>query len=173
MRSKNNKGFSLLELIITMVIAAIILSAAVPSFSDLLSSNKVSGGAEKISADIGWARTTAIRNSSDIYMDVSTGTSSWCYGFTDKATCDCSKTSAAAADSCTVSGSLKRYDESLYGGAALSSTIPNMTFEPRGLLAAAGGALSLSLNSKTATLNITRLGRSTICSSELSQFPGC
>lgn len=169
----NSKGFTLLELIMVLGIAGILVSVAVPSFADLLSANKVSGAAEKIKADFEWARSIAIRNNADIYMDVSAGTSSWCYGFTDAATCDCSQTSAVASDACTVDGSLKRNTQSPYGNTALASTISYMTFKSRGLMAAAGGTLSLSLGSKTVTLEISRLGRSTICSSQLNQFPSC
>jgi len=168
-----NKGFTVLELIVTLTIVTILMAVAVPSLSDMLERNRVIGAAEKMKADIEWARTTAIKNNTDIIMTTTIGAAdAWCYGFNDTgAACDCSN-----ANACTVDGVTRQYDGTPFGDTTLGPIAGGytMTLEPRGILAAAApGAVTFTLNNASATISVTRLGRSSICSTSLSQFPNC
>jgi len=53
-------GFSLLELMITITVAAILLVIAVPSFRDVIHRNQVSSASNEILASLAYARTEAI-----------------------------------------------------------------------------------------------------------------
>jgi len=168
-----NKGFTLLELIVTLTIVTILFTVAVPSFSDMLERNRVTGASEKIKADMEWARSTAIRNNTDIIMTTALGAANnWCYGFDDTgAACDCGN-----ANDCTVEGITRQFDGSSFGATSLGPGAGGftMTFEPRGILAAAAPAdMVFTLNNASATVTVTRLGRTSICSNSLSQFPNC
>ena len=165
------KGFTLLELIITLVIVTILVSVGVPSFSNMLSANRVVGAAEKMKADMEWARTTAIKDNKNITMTTITVGGDWCYGFDDgMAACDCNVN-----NSCTVGGVTKQYVDTPYGNTTLGPVGNySLTFTARGVLtAAAPGVLTFGLDGRAANVSITRLGRSSICSDNLGQFPGC
>lgn len=60
MTRATTKGFSLIELMIALAVAAILLVAAGPSFRDAVRRNKVSGASNALLADITYARSEAI-----------------------------------------------------------------------------------------------------------------
>jgi len=111
MKEKHEKGFTLVELMITVAIVGIIASLAVPSFSEMIERNRLKEAAEGLKSDLMFARTEAIKRSSNINMTVKKG-SSWCYGIdidnnTDNtdanAVCDCATSGSCAVK--TVQGS--------------------------------------------------------------------
>lgn len=57
----NNKGFTLVELIITVVIAAILLTVVVPGFTDFINSNKLATDVNSLITSIHFARSEAIK----------------------------------------------------------------------------------------------------------------
>jgi type IV fimbrial biogenesis protein FimT len=57
---RRQHGFSLLELMITITVAAILLVIAVPSFRDVIHRNQVSSASNEILASLAYARTEAI-----------------------------------------------------------------------------------------------------------------
>jgi type IV fimbrial biogenesis protein FimT len=54
-------GFTLVELVVTMAIAAIILTQAVPSFSTMISNNRLTTQTNNLVADINLARSEAVK----------------------------------------------------------------------------------------------------------------
>ncbi|OOG40628.1 GspH/FimT family pseudopilin [Rhodanobacter sp. C05] len=59
-RLTRQHGFSLLELMITITVAAILLAIAVPSFRDVIHRNQVSSTSNALLASLAYARTEAI-----------------------------------------------------------------------------------------------------------------
>ena len=57
------RGFSLVELMVTMVVAVILLAVAVPSFRDLIRRNQVGSASNTVLASLDYARTEAINRS--------------------------------------------------------------------------------------------------------------
>ena len=57
------RGFSLVELMVTLVVAVILLAVAVPSFRDLIRRNQVSAASNTLLASLNYARTEAINRS--------------------------------------------------------------------------------------------------------------
>lgn len=67
-----SRGFTLVELLITIAIAAILLSAGVPAFSDFIRNNRLQSAAAGIVADLTAARTEAARTYLSVFVCPST-----------------------------------------------------------------------------------------------------
>ncbi len=69
------RGFTLIELMIGMVIAAILLFLAVPTYSEFMRNTRIRGTADSIAGGIRLAQTEAIRRNTDVefIVDPATG----------------------------------------------------------------------------------------------------
>jgi type IV fimbrial biogenesis protein FimT len=70
--SARSAGFTLLELVITMSIAAILLTIAVPSFRYVTNSNRIAGEVNGLLGDLQFARAEAIKEGRTVTVCVST-----------------------------------------------------------------------------------------------------
>lgn len=142
-----------------------------PGLSNYVSDTKIIGAAEKIKVDMEWARTQAVRSNKNIIMKFQESDTSWCYGFDDTDNdCDCS------ADNCTVNNTLMTSSEAKYTGTSLNSNLDGNskipTFTSRGFTDTQG-ELTLSDTDNNVLININELGRSRICSDQLTQLSDC
>lgn len=101
---KKTRGFTLVELMIVIAIAAIGITLAVPSFRDMIERKQLSGATEAAFQHLRRAKSQAVKRSKpilvDFYVNGADGTD-WAIGFTDKmAGCNAEDTSGA--DLCTV-----------------------------------------------------------------------
>jgi type IV fimbrial biogenesis protein FimT len=64
--SRRQRGFTLLELLITLVVAAIVLSAGIPSFDAFLATNRMAAAANNIVSSVHAARSEAIKRRTTI-----------------------------------------------------------------------------------------------------------
>jgi len=74
---KNNKGFTILELIIVIVITAILATFAVPSIRSWRANSSLSGDIRTLKADFEFARSRAIRDNTPITISFNTGNNSY------------------------------------------------------------------------------------------------
>ena len=58
---KSNAGFTLIELIITMVIAALVLTLGIPSFRETINNNRLTAGANELVSALHLARSEAVK----------------------------------------------------------------------------------------------------------------
>ena len=75
MSASQLRGFTLVELMITIAILAILLGLAVPSFRNLIVSNRITGHANELIASLQIARSEAIRNNARVVVCASTDAS--------------------------------------------------------------------------------------------------
>jgi len=173
-------GFSLIELMVTIAVLAVLLGIAIPSFQSMLEKHRLVGAAEQLYEDLQYARTEAIKKNRQVTASFTTG-SDWCYGLDDDTTTVCNCTNQAA--NCTVDGIQKIVRSTDFRGVSLTSTFMsnNLCIEPRrgtvgsGTINATtcsstlGGRASFQ-NSATGTIDViaSSMGRIRICSDSAS-----
>lgn len=88
-------GFTLIELIITILVMTILLGIGVPSYIQFKENNTLLGAAQALYSDIQFARSEAIkRNTNNIAVRFFSLDGAWCYRVSDNALCNsCSSTS--------------------------------------------------------------------------------
>jgi type IV fimbrial biogenesis protein FimT len=73
LKIKISNGFTLLELLITLSIAAILLAATAPAFNDLITQNRVDSAADTLMRAVHLARTESIKRGSRVITCLSRG----------------------------------------------------------------------------------------------------
>ncbi|MEE9327181.1 MAG: GspH/FimT family pseudopilin [Cocleimonas sp.] len=79
-----NKGFTLIEVVVTMAIVGVFASLAIPSFSNLIQSNRVAAGTSLLVSGLHLARSEALKRANNVVLCVSTNQTS-CTGGGDYA----------------------------------------------------------------------------------------
>lgn len=82
MQAKKSKGFTLIELMVTVVVLAILAIMAFPSLRDMVQRARVKGAADAAIALVGEARTGAVKAGRDVHVSLTTSGSTWCVGAT-------------------------------------------------------------------------------------------
>jgi len=124
----NNKqrGITLIELMIVIVIAGILLSMAIPSFSDLIVSNRTTAQANDFVTALATARSEAIRRGLPVCVKRLGATEKdWSSGwevFVDGTT---ARTFSNDADRCSTAGTSLQTHDALTGGNTLNSSGDN------------------------------------------------
>jgi prepilin-type N-terminal cleavage/methylation domain-containing protein len=105
----SNRGFTLIELAIVMVIVAIGVALAVPAYENVLQRRETTAQAEKLTAFLAYAQSEAVKSNELISVELNrTNANDWCVGASDGATgCDCTEADTSAADFCSVNGVAK------------------------------------------------------------------
>lgn len=171
MQKNNDLGFTLLELMITVAIAGIIATMAVPSFQRMLERNRLKEAVESLKSDLMFARTEAIKRSTNLNVSIIVDGDDWCYGIDDDNTaCDCDTSGSCA---------LKTVDGDEFTG-TIADASKNVAFNFRhGYLIDQDQEeededieITLSTTNYSAKTTISIAGRITICSPDSSKAMG-
>jgi type IV fimbrial biogenesis protein FimT len=71
------RGFTLLELMVTIAVVAIMATIAVPSFRDLIQNNRVTTQTNELVTALNFARTEAVKRGRAVGVEVSRDGSGW------------------------------------------------------------------------------------------------
>lgn len=147
------RGFTLVELLVAMALAAVLLAVSVPSFSMLLAKMRVEGAANNLSTDLQLARSEALQRRANVSLATSSdGTS---YTLT--------------------SGTTTLKTVSLGSGLSFTGSV-TITFEPLRGLANAGTINTISsLSSGQLRIATDVMGRVQFCSPDglFKGYPSC
>jgi len=162
------RGLTLIELMVTVAIMAILVVLVVPAFNDFLARSRLTGAAEALAQDLQLARSEALRSNAGVTLSLSPG-SAWCYGsVAGTAACTCT-----TASSCT----LRQVDSTAYTGVTMGTTFGAnaTTFTARQGLADAGTVDFTHPNAGTLRVSLGAAGQVSICSTSgaLGHLPAC
>lgn len=191
LKNSLSAGFTLLELLISILVLSILISIGLPSFLDTFDENRLVGASEQIYGHVQQARIESIARSNTVTINFSSpGSEEWVYGFTQgSAACDLSKASPSELNACTLV--VNDGDETIHGqngtdnddlilnrfvgndftDVILStknftnlSSSTQITFDPmRGLSDSGEITLTSKLGNKL-TVKVSRLGMVRLCS---------
>jgi type IV fimbrial biogenesis protein FimT len=182
------RGFTLIELMVTIAVLAILMMLAAPSFADFFQRYRLRGAADEVASLLVTARTEAMTRNRDVAVVFKGTDAAWCVGAVAAAEpatlgdavgaapdCDC-------AGGCMIGGRVTEAHGSNYSGVARVATPASFVFDrltgavkP---LSAAGRTSFKSPNQKyTLAVDVSPLGRGQLCvpggEPAMSGFPTC
>lgn len=181
-------GFTLIEMMIVIVIAAIMLTFALPSFINALDRHRLKSVAETMLSDLELMRLESVKRSAMVSLSVrndSVSTGDWCYGLSQASSCNCK----ASTPDCTLDNATKVVSYTNFQGvvitapATTSPTPFNISVEQvRGQITLSAALTNnrirlTSARGKELDIEISALGRFTICSpsgsANITGYPTC
>lgn len=121
---QNAKGFTFIEIMITVLVLVIIITLAAPAFTDSLERRRLERAGEKIYGALHYARSESIKQYRTVRLSIVADDDNigWCYGIDDDITtpCDC-RNDDPDNPTCTVSGAQKIFSNGMGQGAPFSS----------------------------------------------------
>lgn len=139
MDTTKQRGFTLLELMATIAVLAIVLSLAVPSMRSAAEKRSTVAAAEEIYSQLQLARSEAIARSQAVFMNIADG-AAWAIGVSNDAACDPSDNVPACVlpDVANNNPITHRFTSIDHPGMSVATTSNQITFQSqRGVASAA------------------------------------
>jgi type IV fimbrial biogenesis protein FimT len=163
------RGFTIIELMTVMVVAAILLVLAAPAFNDMLERRRVEGRANELVTDLAYAKSESVQRNRNVVLI--TGGSGTCYTIaawtapvaSRTGSCNCANGAGASCTPALPSGTdpTELKTVTLSNSVVVTSEV-TFDFEPlRGALQPPATAASavVSLDSRTYTVTVNANGR--------------
>lgn len=177
-------GFTLPELMTVIAIAGILVAMAVPSFTGIIERNRMRNAVEQLRSDLKLARSESLRRNANVTVSFQRNTdgSTWCYGLTLNASCDCTATSGTTV--CQLDTGVSTVVSSANFRGITSTAAPfasgggNLVFSAaRPTLASGSARFTSSPTGYEARVVVAGMGRISLCSpagtTKLSYFDPC
>ena len=131
-------GFTLIELVVTMVVLVILAMAAQPSLRDFFDRYRLRGAGEAVVSLISNARAEAVKTDLDVNINFTGTGGTWCAGANaanppsggqpagNAGECDCTNTAQ-----CMVSGQRAVVDSSDFNGVTLTTSTSSFAFDSK------------------------------------------
>ncbi len=169
-----HRGFSLIEVMMSVVLLAIGAALALPSYRDMVEKRQVTNGAEQLASFINTAQGVAMKTNEIVTVSYARDDDDeWCVGaISGETPCDCTQTNTAAADYCQIGAQPFLIHQGHAGDRDLMHAMVGdgaYAFDPvRGLFQDLDDALTLELRSQNEqfrlNLVVNSTGRVTLCS---------
>lgn len=136
--TRRESGFTLVELMVTLAVMAIVLAAAAPSFADFFDKYRLRGAADAVVSMVSNARAEAVKMDQDVNVAFTGSGTAWCVGASAAGTptggnragaasaCDCTDTSA-----CLVSGQRMAIEPDAFPDVAIGTLPAAMVFDSK------------------------------------------
>lgn len=177
MPASSARGVTLIELMVTIAVLAILLTLAAPSFSEFFERTRLRAAVDDVQNLLASARSAAVQTDRDVAVAFGGTTAAWCVGARaalDPATagalvppataCTCAVGNGA---SCTIAGSRMVVDSTGKPGVTVSTVDASFTYDAK--TGALGNLAPLSVNFTSATgkyvlqLGVSPLGHARTC----------
>jgi type IV fimbrial biogenesis protein FimT len=176
-RLRRQPGFTLVELVITLLVLGVLVTLAAPSFQGMRDRMRLKAAAEAISSHLQFARSESIKQFSNLYVQVIPGDGSvsanWCLGISSVDSCDCNQ-----AGSCVYGPASNPSEKTLFSAGfptvSLSSNSSSFKFGGQRARALAAGTITLAGSSGLALeIRVSPTGRILVCSDTVTGYPSC
>ena len=156
--SRNNSGFTLIELIVVITIIGLAITLATPSWDQVSQKRKITNAAEQVAALLVVAQSEAQKRNQPVSLAFNrNGNQNWCIGVSLSANgCDCRVTDSSSAQYCTIDGTSHSLAATAFNSLNLTEALDTqpgsgdsyITFDPvRGILQPPGDKLQLTFES--------------------------
>jgi len=175
MRSRSQKGFTLIEMMVAIAILAILVTLAAPSFNSFIDKYRVKRASDSISAFLVNAKSEAVKRNTEVRVVITGGGATWCAGITEAATCNCSTGGA-----CQIDGADRVVQGASFKGVALNGPGTGHVFEFKPLRGTVAGNETVELasaNGLKVNVVVGTVGRIRLCSpsgsGNIGGYPVC
>ena len=188
-RAFPRRGFTLVELMVSLAVLALLTALATPSFADFFERSRVRAAGDDIVSLVGNARAEAVKNDLDVSIAMRGAGTSWCLGANAAAaTSGGAPAGAAPACDCTDPGACQVGGQRLvvasgdYGDVSVRTALASDLFfdSTLGALAPLGtGVLTLTSPSGKydVSVQVGALGQARLCTPPgrptMSEMPSC
>jgi prepilin-type N-terminal cleavage/methylation domain-containing protein len=180
MEDTGHSGFTLVELLVTVALVALLAGMAAPAMTGFVDSGRLRSAAEVLIQELRQARNRALTFQRTVYFSFSgTATGGWCYGWSDHGACDC-RLPVDQAEACSSSDGLRPVlhrqqsdDFPLVALAAPGSASSHLLQFAAIRGTASAGSFSLSNKAGEVRVIVSPLGRVRGCETKARTFPPC
>ncbi|HMM83920.1 MAG: GspH/FimT family pseudopilin [Gammaproteobacteria bacterium] len=156
MRPRRHAGFTLIEALLVASVTAVLLTLAVPSYSEFTARHRLLAAAEGMALDLALARSEAAQRGVPVYLLPRAGERDWCYAVSADPGCDC----RAPVPNCA----LRVVSAGEHGGVALPAGQP-VRFDPASGRSDGGTAGQWRAGARhAAEVRVHAAGRARVCS---------
>ena len=155
------RGLTLLELLVVLAVSAILLAAALPSFSSWLHASRLRGAADVLSSHLRLAMTESTQRGDDVLLSFQQDDdgANWCYGLNISTPCNC-----RAAPVCQIDEAERVTYGRNFSGVLLNPTHANYRFKARRSTVNAGSILLTAADGRQLKVVVSGYGRIRLCS---------
>jgi type IV fimbrial biogenesis protein FimT len=176
-------GFTIVELMVSLVLLSITLTLALPSYREMVEKRQLTQGAEQVFAFLNSAQGIASRSNSVVTVSYSrTDEDDWCFGAVlGSAACDCTETVSTEADFCEIDGGIIRLTNDHVGNTKIMESMVGdgaYAYDPvRGLMVDLNDSLDVMMYSPSDSyqlrLIVSNTGHAVMCSKDADHdIPG-
>lgn len=163
------RGFTLLELMVTLAVLSVLITIGIPSFQTSLDRHQAKTVAEAVRTAITEARAESLKRNIPVRTVIRPG-AAWCIGLTDESTCDCS-----VGDSCSLDDRERVVRASNFRSSEIESSFasPATAFDARRGMPSQSGIITIKAKNGDILVTLNKLGRTSICSDAHYGYPAC
>lgn len=171
-----NRGFSIIEVLMSVVLLGIGMALAIPSYRDMVEKRQVTNGAEQLASFVNTAQGVAMKTNQVVTVSYSrSDEDDWCIGAVSGTTaCDCTQNDTGAADYCQIASQPFILNNGHAGDLELMHAMNgdgSYAFDPvRGLLLDLDDSLTVELRSPSEDFRLNMMvnasGRVILCSDD-------